>query len=134
MAATAPSTACPCGRPGAKGRPRAYADCCGAFHAGTPAPDAEALMRSRYSAYVLGLTDHLRATWHPSTCPADLAPDPGTRWLGLEVRGHRVLDADHAEVDFVARYRVQGRGARLQERSRFVREGGRWLYVDGDVG
>jgi SEC-C motif-containing protein len=134
MAAIAPSSACPCGRPDAKGRPRGYAACCGPFHAGTPAPDAESLMRSRYSAYVLGLTDHLRATWHPSTCPADLAPDPGTRWLGLEVRSHRTLDADHAEVDFVARYRVQGRGARLQERSRFVREDGRWLYVDGDVG
>lgn len=123
-----PTDACPCGGV-------AYARCCGPLHAGEAVPaTAEQLMRSRYSAYVLGLTDHLRATWHPSTCPADLAPDPGTRWLGLEVRSHRTLDADHAEVDFVARYRVQGRGGRLQERSRFVREDGRWLYVDGDVG
>lgn len=91
-------------------------------------------MRSRYCAYVLGLVDYLRASWHPSTCPADLAPDPATRWLGLEVKRHRAIDADHAEVSFVARWRVQGRGGRMQETSRFVREQGRWLYLDGDVG
>jgi len=74
----------------------------------------------------------LRATWHPDTCPPDLRAEPGTKWLGLEVREHRVVDADHAEVEFVARYRVHGRGARLHERSRFVRDArGRWLYVDG---
>ncbi len=133
MAAILPTADCPCGRTDAKGRVRAYAACCGPCHAGTPAPDAQALMRSRYSAYVLGLMEYVRATWHPSTCPADLAPDAGTRWLGLEVRDHRALDDDHAEVAFVARFRVQGRGGRLQERSRFVREGGRWFYVDGDV-
>ena len=89
-------------------------------------------MRSRYTAYVLGDEPYLRATWSPDTCPADVAADPGTKWLGLEVRDHRAIDADHAEVEFVARYRVQGRGARIHERSRFVRDGqGRWLYVDG---
>jgi len=91
-------------------------------------------MRSRYTAYVLGDEAYLRATWHPDTCPADLQLDPATKWLGLEVRAHRPIDADHAEVEFVARYRVQGRGARLHERSRFVRDAqGRWLYVDGDM-
>ena len=90
-------------------------------------------MRSRYSAFVLGRTDYLAATWHASTRPADVAVDPGTMWLGLEVRQHTVQDADHTEVEFVARYRVAGRGARIHERSRFVREGGRWFYVDGDV-
>ncbi len=90
-------------------------------------------MRSRYSAFVLGRTDYLAATWHPSTRPGDVAADSGTRWLGLEVREHRVIDADHAEVVFVARYRLAGRGVRIHERSRFVREGGRWHYLDGDL-
>ena len=116
-----------------------YEACCGRWHAAfaasgqLTAPTPEALMRSRYSAFVLGRTDYLRATWHPDHCPADPSPMPGTRWLGLEVRSHRVLDDTHAEVEFVARYRVAGRGVRLHERSRFVKQQGRWLYVDGDL-
>jgi SEC-C motif domain protein len=113
-----------------------YAACCGAClddWEGHPAPDAEALMRSRYTAFVRGRTDYLLATWHASTRPAQLTLDPGEHWLGLEVRHHRVMDPDHAEVEFVARSRVAGRGQRLHERSRFVREGGRWTYVDGDL-
>ena len=90
-------------------------------------------MRSRYSAFVLGRTDYLTATWHATTRPADVAADPGTKWLGLEVRQHTVVDADQADVEFVARYREAGRGARIHERSHFVREDGRWLYVDGDL-
>ena len=92
-------------------------------------------MRSRYSAYVLGLEPYLLATWHASTRPAalHLAEDAGTKWLGLEVRRHQTQDASHATVEFVARYRIAGRGQRLHETSRFVREDGRWFYVDGDV-
>lgn len=91
-------------------------------------------MRSRYSAFVLGLEDYLLATWHGSTRPEefDLATDPAPKWLGLEVRRHQLLDESHALVEFVARYRVGGRGQRLHETSRFVREEGRWFYVDGD--
>jgi SEC-C motif-containing protein len=100
--------------------------------AAQPAPDAEALMRSRYTAFVLGGVDHLLATWHVSTRPAELTLEPGVKWLGLEVRDHRVINEDHAEVEFVARSRAAGRGQRLHERSRFVLEGGRWYYVDGD--
>ena len=124
-----PGDACPCGS-GAK-----YAACCARSHAGLAAPTAEALMRSRYTAYVLGLEDYLLATWHASTRPAslDLAADTGTKWLGLEVRRHQVQDETHATVEFVARYRIGGRGQRLHETSRFVREGGAWFYVDGDV-
>jgi SEC-C motif-containing protein len=97
------------------------------------APDAQALMRSRYSAFVLGLQDYLLDTWHPGTRPAALAPDPqGLVWLGLQVRRHRVVDGEHAEVEFVARNKLAGRATRLHELSRFVREGGRWYYVDGD--
>jgi len=92
-------------------------------------------MRSRYSAYVLDLREYLLETWHPSTRPASLAaPEPGLQWLGLTVRGKRVTGPDRAEVEFVARSRIGGgRAMRLQENSRFVREGGRWYYVDGDM-
>jgi SEC-C motif-containing protein len=91
-------------------------------------------MRSRYSAFVLGLTDYLLATWHASTRPGSLEADaPGLKWLGLEVRRHAQQDADHATVEFVARNKLGGRAQRLHETSRFVREDGRWFYVDGDL-
>jgi SEC-C motif domain protein len=97
------------------------------------APSAEALMRSRYSAFVLGRTDYLLATWHPGTRPPRLDANPAAlTWLGLELRRHTVADADHATVEFVARNKLGGRAERLHERSRFVRENGRWFYVDGD--
>lgn len=127
--------ACPCGRVDAKKRAVAYADCCGRFVAHfdtTPAPDAEHLMRSRYSAFVHEQADYLLATWHSTTRPASLDFEAGAKWLGLEVHEHKVTGADTAEVEFVARYRVAGQAVRLHERSRFVREGGRWFYVDGD--
>lgn len=91
-------------------------------------------MRSRYSAYVLHLGEYLRATWHASTRPdeLDLSADD-TKWLGLDVRKHLQVDAAHASVEFVARYRIAGRGHRLHEISCFVREDGRWFYVDGEM-
>lgn len=114
-----------------------YARCCGRWHAGPEhlqAPTAEALMRSRYSAYVLDQRDYLLATWHPSQRPPTIAPpEPGLRWLGLEVRRHEVQDEAHATVEFVARSKLGGRAMRLHERSRFVREGGCWFYLDGDI-
>ena len=128
---TTANAPCPCGT----GQP--YAQCCGRFHAGAlhlQAPDAERLMRSRYCAYTMGLRDYLLATWHASTRPAALEPDPpGLKWLGLDVRRHERQDEDHATVSFVARSKLGGRAHRLQETSRFVRELGRWYYVDGDV-
>jgi SEC-C motif-containing protein len=127
---------CPC-RPATAGQPR-YGQCCGRYHQGErhlQAPTAEALMRSRYSAFVRGHLDYLLATWHDSTRPARLEADPpGLHWLGLEVRAHQVLDDDHARVEFVARSKPRGgRAQRLHEDSRFVRENGRWFYVDGDL-
>ena len=130
----ATGVACPCGRLDARGHPLRYAACCARYlDGGLAALDAESLMRSRYSAFVLQRRDYLLATWHASTRPADLDFEPGAKWLGLEVRAHRPQDADHAEVEFVARQRVAGRAVRLHERSRFVREDGRWYYVDGAV-
>ena len=122
-------TICPCGSG------RTLQACCGRIHAGEPAADAQSLMRSRYSAYVLGLEDYLRATWHPATRPAALELDaaPRPQWLGLAVKSHVPLDDSHATVEFVARYKLNGRAFRLHETSRFERVDGRWLYVDGEI-
>jgi SEC-C motif-containing protein len=87
-------------------------------------------MRSRYSAYVLRDEAYLQMSWHPSTRPAAPVTDVATKWLGLEVRAE-TNDGDSATVEFVARCRVNGRGQRMHEVSRFTREAGRWLYVDG---
>lgn len=123
--------ACPCGLPAA------YADCCGRYHAGPLAllaPDPEALMRSRYSAFVKDLRPYLLATWHPSTRPADIEPpEPGLRWLGLEVKRAELLGEDRGLVAFVARSKLGGRAHRLQETSLFVREGGHWFYLSAQA-
>ncbi|HUV99648.1 MAG TPA: YchJ family metal-binding protein [Gallionella sp.] len=123
---TAKPLPCPCG--GAD-----YAACCGRYHDGEPAPDALALMRSRYSAYVLKLEPYLLATWHPGTRPASLdLVSENAKWLGLEVKKHTPESVQRASVEFVARYKIGGRAARLHEVSRFVREDGRWFYLDGE--
>ncbi len=88
-------------------------------------------MRSRYSAYVLGLIDYLLATWHPSTSPGELELAP-VKWLGLEVR-HAALSGDAGVVEFVARLKDSGRAQRMHEISRFVREAGQWYYIDGQA-
>ena len=90
-------------------------------------------MRSRYSAFVRGDVPYLLATWHTLTRPATLELEAVARWLGLEIKQHRMTGANTAEVEFVARFRVAGRAVRQHELSRFVREDGRWYYVDGDV-
>jgi SEC-C motif-containing protein len=116
------------------GSDASYAACCEPYHAGLAASDAAVLMRSRYSAYVYGLEAYLRATWSAATQPASLALDasPQPQWLGLTLKSHTLQDNDHATVEFVARYKLNGRAFRLHELSRFVRVDGRWLYVDGD--
>jgi SEC-C motif-containing protein len=92
-------------------------------------------MRSRYTAYTQLREDYLLTTWHTAKRPAslDLAADAATKWIGLEVKRKEQQDAEHAIVEFVARYKVNGRAHRLHEVSRFVREDGLWFYVDGDV-
>lgn len=136
-------TECPCGG-AAPGRrtdapaPR-FAACCGRYLDGQAvAPTALELMRSRYTAYVLGRTDYLYATWDAATRPVDLdvnadAPD-APRWLGLQIKHFERQDEHHAVVEFVARYKQGGRAYRLHEVSRFVRgDDERWRYLDGDV-
>lgn len=118
---------CPCGS-GCM-----LSDCCGIYLDGqATAPNAEFLMRSRYTAYVLMNERYLLATWHASTRPTHLDLTP-TQWLGLSVRRHEAQDANHAIVEFVARYKVGGRAYKQCETSRFVREGACWYYVAGET-
>jgi SEC-C motif-containing protein len=119
---------CPCGSL------KTYERCCQRCHDGETPADAEALMRSRYTAFVLKLEAYLLATWHPRTRPPSLTLEQSPRrWLGLKVQRHEAETADTAIVEFVARYKASGRVHEVREASRFVREGGRWLYVEGDV-
>jgi SEC-C motif-containing protein len=91
-------------------------------------------MRSRYSAYVHGFGPYLLDSWHVSTRPqGPLIFEPGLKWLGLQIMRSAHTSPDHAEVEFVARSQLGGRAHRLHENSRFVREAGRWFYVDGDL-
>lgn len=121
------SERCPCGTG------ETFDACCGPRHDGSvPAPTAETLMRSRFSAFARGNADYLVATWHPSTRPEVLALDPDRRWVRLDVLD--TVDggpfADSGEVEFRAHYRDgPGRGQQ-HERSRFVRQRRRWYYVD----
>lgn len=120
------SLLCPCGNQ------KRYADCCQPWHDGATAPTAESLMRSRYAAFVLELAPYLLATWHTRTRPAEIVFDePHPHWLGLQVKHHQA-EADSAEVEFIARYKINGRAHRLHEISHFVREDGNWFYVDGE--
>lgn len=119
---------CPCGT----GLP--YAECCGRLHDGTAtAATAEQLMRSRYSAFVVGDAAYLLATWHPATRPAVLDLDAQVRWTGLDVlttTGGSLLAAE-GTVEFRASYVRGGRAGAQHENSRFLREDGRWRYLDG---
>ena len=126
-------TACPCGSG------KSYPACCGSYlDHGQPPATAETLMRSRYSGYVLAREEYLLRTWHKSTRPGtlDLSSDTGTvNWLGLKiVRTEAGNPGDtRGVVEFVARYKVGGKAHRLHETSRFIREDGQWLYLDGTL-
>jgi SEC-C motif-containing protein len=89
-------------------------------------------MRSRYSAFVLGLADYLRESWHPAYRPAAIETrEPGLTWLGLQVIAHVQQDATHATVEFIAKHKLGGRAHRHHELSRFEKLDGRWVYLDG---
>lgn len=117
---------CPCGTG------KEYSACCGPLHQGAAGDTAEAVMRSRYSAFALHLTEYLDRTWHPSTRPKKIfGNDPQPRWIGLRVRRSKSVAPDKAIVEFTARYELQGRTGVVHEISRFVQENGQWLYLDG---
>ncbi|MBA1147311.1 YchJ family protein [Ectothiorhodospiraceae bacterium WFHF3C12] len=120
---------CPCGSGHVLGR------CCGPCLDGAPAPTAEALMRSRYTANVLGDAGHLRRTWDPRTCPEALEMSSGPVWESLEIRHTEAGEPgdDHGVVEFVARFHDGRRAGALHETSRFRRIDGWWVYVDGDI-
>jgi SEC-C motif domain protein len=114
---------CPCGTP------LPYDDCCGRVHAGAAAPTAEALMRSRYSAFATGNVEYLLRSWHPDTRPASLTLDPGQRWKRLEILNTTGGGLLHAEG--TVEFRAHHRHGVLHENSRFTKVAGRWVYVDG---
>lgn len=122
------SESCPCG----SNKP--YANCCQPLHNGEPAPSAERLMRSRYSAYVLGLDDYLQKSWHTSTRPSRVRLFDH-QWIGLKIVRTEAGQAGDEDgvVEFIAKYKVNGKAHKLQETSRFVKEDGHWFYVDGDI-
>ncbi|MFE3319828.1 YchJ family protein [Nocardia sp. NPDC059195] len=119
---------CPCRR----GEP--FDACCGPILAGEKAaPTAETLMRSRYTAYVVGDVDYLLRSWHPSTRPAGLELDADQRWLFLEIVGTQrggPFD-DNGTVEFIAHYKLDGTRDAMHEMSTFVRVDGAWVYLDG---
>jgi len=92
-------------------------------------------MRSRYTGYFLGDEDYILLTWHPSTRPASVELRSGPAWTGLEIRATEAGGSDDGQgsVEFVAHYVAGGRSGAIHETSRFVREDGRWYYVDGQL-
>jgi len=126
---------CPCGREAA-GKLLVFQRCCGQYldhFDSIPAPDPESLMRSRYSAFVLERERYLLDTWCPAHRPTSLEFDSQTKWLGLSIKSKKMLDAQHGVVEFVARYRLNGRATRLHENSLFECQSGRWFYVSPQV-
>jgi SEC-C motif domain protein len=128
------SAICPCGSG------NLLDGCCGRYHAGLAAPCAEALMRSRYSAYVLGLVDYLLDT----TLPVQKASldresisqwSAQSTWLGLEVESAELLGGkpEHAFVTFTARWHDAAGEHSHRERSAFVQNQGRWYFIDPTV-
>jgi SEC-C motif-containing protein len=96
---------------------------------------AEALMRSRYTAFVLNDENYLRYSWSPQTCPDDIGLDNKTQWLGLQIKATEqgLAHDDSGRVEFVARFKINGKAIRLHENSRFVRHEERWVYRDGEI-
>ena len=118
---------CPCGSD------KPYSDCCEPFHLGQPAPTAETLMRSRYTAFTLALEPYLLQTWHKNTRPPalNLADDEPTQCLGLEIKYTAKMNEHIATVTFVAHYKVSGNSHSMHELSEFLLVDGRWFYLSG---
>ncbi|MDX8388640.1 MAG: YchJ family protein [Ghiorsea sp.] len=122
-------TACPCNSG------KMLSECCEPYHTVKTAPTAEALMRSRYSAFVLGLSEYIWQTWHPDTRPElDILGGMNLKWISLDIVSKEAgLASDNqGRIRFVASYVANNKGKKLDENSTFVKEDGLWLYVDGD--
>ncbi len=117
---------CPCGGN------LPYEACCGRFHAGELAPDAVALMKSRYSAFVKKDAAYLTRTWCEETCEHPLELTDAIKWTGLTIVDSEST-GDEATVTFIARGKVNGRAFKHEEKSRFVKRAGAWAYLDGEV-
>ncbi|ALQ51237.1 YchJ family protein [Nitrosomonas ureae] len=121
---------CPCGSS------KQFSDCCNRYiNLGELATTSEILMRSRYTAYTLNYEHYLLATWHRDTRPAsiEVIDQLSKKWLGLVIKRHEHFTGNRAIVEFIARYKINGRAHRVHEISRFIREAGIWFYVDGDI-
>ena len=124
------------GRPCLCSSGRSFATCCGPYLQADKLPQtAEQLMRSRYSAFVVGDSDYLRQTWHETTRPEQLQVEQGVHWLGLQILACQAGGPEDVEgwVEFMAQFKVHGRLQCLHERSRFRRKEGRWYYLDGQI-
>lgn len=120
------SQACPCGN-------SSFEDCCKPYLTGNAiAKDALTLMRSRYSAYVAGNEDYLRETWSEENRPSGtiIEKNSPVKWIGLKIISHQEHE-DRATVEFIARYKQNGRMQKLHEISRFIRKDSQWYYFDG---
>ncbi|HPY39695.1 MAG TPA: YchJ family metal-binding protein [Thiolinea sp.] len=119
---------CPCGTG------LAYTQCCRLLHEGKAAATAEALMRSRYSAYIMGDAAYIHRSWHSSTRPSkkSLVQPRHIHWQSLEIVRIEAgqLEDQEGRVDFIAYFSEKGQAQQLHELSRFTREKGRWVYLD----
>lgn len=120
---------CPCGST------KTYAQCCAGAHRGVPVQTATELMASRYAAFALGNREYLVKSWHTKTRPADLELDPEQMWTRLRILGSTAGGPNdtHGTVHFRAHYRYGGERGYLEENSRFLREHGQWVYLDGEI-
>jgi len=126
-APVAPTSPCPCGAG------PAFSSCCGPLLARErPAASAEALMRSRFTAHVVGDFEHLHRTYL-GTAKEPYVPDPeagGTDWTRLVIHSHETgAKPDHATVDFTAYFRKEGGEEALHEKGEFKRVDGTWYYA-----
>lgn len=118
---------CPCGTK------NPYDQCCGRFHRGELPSTAEQLMRSRFTAFALGLADYLLTTWHPSSRPDGVEFDPNLTWRKLQIVDTVAGRGSDREgiVEFRAAFRSADGSGVMHERSNFVYESDRWFYIDG---
>ncbi len=118
--------ACPCGNP-------SFETCCKPYLIGDAlAKDALTLMRSRYSAYVTENESYLLKTWVDENRPSGtiIEKTSSIKWVGLKIIRHQE-QSDRATVEFIARYKQNGRMRKLHEISRFIKKEGQWYYFDG---